>query len=84
MFIEQADRTGVKDVFQVPLVFQWEMMTAVFTDTAEFTIQIRNPEIFTAVGIAVWAGNGPVLVGQRAGIGVSQFQRIGKIVRPVG
>lgn len=52
------------------------MIAAIFTDTAELTVEIRNPEILTSVLGRIGTGDGPIFVGQRTGIGIGQFQGV--------
>ena len=74
--VELADRVGIEDIFQIPLVLQREMVAAGLADSGKFAIEIRYPEIFAAVFFGIGTAHRSVDVGQRAGIGVGQFQRV--------
>jgi len=76
LVVEEFDRTGVEDVLQVPLVFEWKVVAAGLADPGEFAVEIGDPQVLAAVAGGVRAGDGPVLVGQRAGVGVGQFEGI--------
>ena len=74
--IEVLDRTGIEDIIQIPFMFQWEMMAAGFANPGEFTVKIGNPQILATIFVGIRTGDGAILVGERTGVSISQFQRI--------
>src|SRR5210317_2038081 len=72
--IENLYGIRIKKVFQIPFILQRKMMAAVFTNPAEFTIQVRSAETLAAVHVIVATAYGAVFVGQRACIGVPDVE----------
>ncbi len=54
-------------------------MPACFTDAGKFTVEVGYPKIKTTLLLTVWAGNGAVLVCQRAGIGIGYLEWISSL-----
>ena len=50
------------------------MMPAIFTNSTEFTIQVRDPEILTAVFWGIGAAYGAVFIGQRTCIDIPNIK----------
>jgi hypothetical protein len=61
--VENLYGIRIKKMLQIPFILQRKMMPAVFTNPAEFTIQVRDPEILAAVFGAVGAAYGAVFIG---------------------